>query len=78
MTRKRQTETQEQAAKDKKTKQDCMKRKREEMRQRSRNDSRDCNGEDMTNVIDHATREAKQFYTGHGIQQTTCTHSLNF
>ncbi len=61
MMRKRQTETEEQAAKRKKSKQDCMRRKREEMRQRSRNDSRDCNGEDMTNVIDFATKEAKHF-----------------
>ncbi len=59
--RKRQTETEEQGAKRKKTKRDCMRRKREEMRQRSRNDGRDCNGEDMTNVIDCATKEAKQF-----------------
>jgi hypothetical protein len=59
--KKRQTETEEQAAKRKKTKRDCMRRKREEMRQQSRNDSRDCNGEDMTNIIDHATKEAKQF-----------------
>ncbi len=60
-TRNRQNETEEQAAKCKKTKRDCMRRKREEMSHRSRNDSRDCNGEDMTNVIDCATKEAKQF-----------------
>ncbi len=65
-----QTKTSEQAAKCKKTDCDCKTRKREEMRHRSQNDSRDCNGEDMTNVIDRATKEAKQFYTGHGIQQT--------
>jgi hypothetical protein len=61
MMRKRQTETEEQAAKCKKTKWDCMRRKCEEMRQQSLNDSRDCNGEDMTKVIYHATKEAKQF-----------------
>jgi hypothetical protein len=38
-----------------------MRRKREEMRHRSQNDSRDCHGEDMTNVIDRATKEAKHF-----------------
>jgi hypothetical protein len=59
-TRSRQNETEEQAAKRKKTKRDCMRRKREEMRHQSRNDSRDCNQEDMTNVIDCATKEAKQ------------------
>ncbi len=31
------------------------------MRHRFLNDSSDCNGEDMTNVIDHATKEAKPF-----------------
>ncbi len=30
-----------------------MRRKREEMRHQSQNDSRDCNGDNMTNVIDH-------------------------
>ncbi len=68
--RKQQTETEEQAAKQKETKQNCMRRKREEMRHQSQNDSRDCNGDDMKNVIDCATKEAKQFYTGHRIQQT--------
>ncbi len=38
-----------------------MRRKREEMRHRSQNDSRDCHGEDMTNIIDCAMKEAKQF-----------------
>jgi hypothetical protein len=56
-----QTETSDQAAKRKKTDCDCKTRKREEMRHRSHNDSRDCNREDMTNVIDHATKEAKQY-----------------
>jgi hypothetical protein len=59
--RQRQTETEEQGVKRKKTRQDCMRRKREEMRHQSQNDSRDCHGEDMTNVIDQATKEAKQF-----------------
>jgi hypothetical protein len=60
-TRKLQTETEEQAAKCKKTNRDCLRRKREELRHRSRNDSRDCNGEDMANFIYHVTKEAKQF-----------------
>jgi hypothetical protein len=38
-----------------------MRRKCEEMRHRSQNDSRDCCGEDTTNVIDCATEEAKHF-----------------
>jgi hypothetical protein len=38
-----------------------MRRKREEMRHQSQNDSRFCHAEDMTNVIDRATNEAKQF-----------------
>jgi hypothetical protein len=59
--RQQQTETEEQGAKCKKTKRDCMRRKREEMRHRSQNDSIDCHGEDMTNVIHCATKEAKQF-----------------
>jgi hypothetical protein len=59
--RQRQTEMSDQTAKRKKTDCDCKTRKREEMRHRSQNDSRDCNGEDMTNVIDGATKEAKQF-----------------
>jgi hypothetical protein len=61
ITRKRQTESDEQGAKRKKTNRDCLRRKREELRHQSRNDSRDCNREDMTNVIDRATKEAKQF-----------------
>ncbi len=60
-TKQRQTVTEEQGAKSKKTKQDCMRKKREEMRLQSQNDRRDCNGEDMTNVIDRAKKEAKQF-----------------
>jgi hypothetical protein len=60
-TRQRQTEMEEQGAKHKKTKWDCLRRKCEEMRHRSQNDSRDCHGEDMTNVIGCATKEAKQF-----------------
>ncbi len=61
-TRNRQNETEEQAAKCKKTKRDCMRKKHEEMRHRSQNDSRDCNGEDITNVIDRVTKKAKQFF----------------
>jgi hypothetical protein len=38
-----------------------MRRKREEMRHQSQNDSRDCNGDNMTNIINCATKEAKQF-----------------
>ena len=61
VSKQQQTETEEQVANRKKTNRDCLRRKREEMRQQSRNDSRDCNGEDMTNVIDCAMKEAKQF-----------------
>jgi hypothetical protein len=46
-----------------------MRRKREEMRHQSQNDSRDFHGEDMTNVNDHATRKQNNFYTGHRIQE---------
>ncbi len=60
-TKQRQTETEEQGAKHKKTKRDCMRKKREEMRHQSQNDRRDCYWEDMTNVINRATKEAKQF-----------------
>ena len=60
-TRKRQTETEEQGAKRKKTMQRCVTRMREERRHQSENDRRDCNGEDMSNVIDRAKKEAKQF-----------------
>jgi hypothetical protein len=49
-----------------------MRRKREEMRYRSQNDSRDCNRDDMTNVIDCATKEAKQFL--HRTQDPANTH----
>jgi hypothetical protein len=31
------------------------------MKHQSQNDSRDCNGEDMTNIINRATKEAKKF-----------------
>ena len=58
-TRQQQTETEEQGAKCKKTKWDHTRRKREEMRHQSQNNNRGCNGDDMTNVIDHATKEAK-------------------
>ncbi len=51
----------EQAAKHKKTIQDCTRRKREEMRHQSQNNNRGCNGDDMKKVIDHAKKEAKQF-----------------
>ena len=61
MAKQRQTETEEQGAKRKKTDRDFKRRKREEMRLQSQNYWRDCNGEDMTNVIDHAKKEAKQF-----------------
>ena len=33
----------------------------EEMRHQLQNDRRDCNGEDMTNAINRATKEAKQY-----------------
>ncbi len=59
--RQQQTETEEQAAKSKKTKRDRTRRKREKMRHQSQNNNRGCNGDDMTNVIDRATKEVKQF-----------------
>ena len=52
VSKQQQTETEEQAAKRKMTNRDCLRRKR---------DIRDCNGEDITNVIDHAMKEAKHF-----------------
>ncbi len=61
MTKHRQTETKEQGVKRKKTKRDCMRNKREEMRHRFLKYGRDCTGVDMTNVINPATKEAKQF-----------------
>jgi hypothetical protein len=61
MKRQRQTETDEQGAQCKKTDRDFKRRKREEMRYRYQNDSKGCNGDDMTNVIDRATKEVKQF-----------------
>jgi carboxypeptidase C (cathepsin A) len=60
-TKQRQTETEEQCAKRRKTKRDCMRKKRKEMRHQLQSDRRDCNGQDMTNVIDRATKEARQF-----------------
>ncbi len=59
--RQRQTETEEQGVKRKKTKRNCMRKKREEMRHRFLKYGRDCTGEDMTNVINCATKEVKQF-----------------
>ncbi len=61
MKRQRQTETDEQGAQRKKTDHDFKRRKPEEMRHQYQNDSKGCNGDDMTNVIDPATKEAKQF-----------------
>jgi hypothetical protein len=59
--RKRQTKTNKQGTKRKKTDPDCKMRKRhKDKTHRSQNDSRDCYGEDMTNVINWATKEAKQ------------------
>ncbi len=61
VSKQQQTETKEQTDARKKTNRDNMRRKREEMRHQFLNDSRDCNREDMTNIIDCATKEAKQF-----------------
>jgi hypothetical protein len=61
MKRQQQTETNEQDTQRKKTDHDFKRRKCEEMRHRYQNDSKGCNGDDMTNTIDHATKEAKQF-----------------
>ena len=65
MTKHRQSDAEEQGAKRNKTNRDSMRRKREiereERRHQSQSDRRDCNGEDMSNVIDRATKEAKQF-----------------
>jgi hypothetical protein len=36
-----------------------MRRKHKEMRHQSQNDSRDCNGDNMTNVIDHDKTQEK-------------------
>jgi len=60
-TRKRQTETEEQSVKRKKTDRESKRRKREERRHQSENDRRDSSGEDMSKIIDRATKEAKQF-----------------
>jgi hypothetical protein len=61
MKRQRQTETNEQGTQRKKTDHDFKRRKHEEMRHRYQNDSKGCNGDDMTNIIDRATKEATQF-----------------
>ncbi len=60
-TRHQQTETEVQGAKRRKTDHDFKRRKREEMRNQLQNDRRDCNGEDMTTVIDRAMKEARNF-----------------
>ena len=60
-TRHQQTETEVQGAKRRKTDRDFKRRKREEMRNQLQNDRRDCNGEDMTTVIDRAMKEARKF-----------------
>ncbi len=56
MTKQLQTETEEQGVKRKKTDSDYKRRKRKEKRHQSQS-----NKEDMTNVIDHEMKEAKQF-----------------
>ena len=56
VTKQQQTETEEQGVKRKKTDSDYKRRKRKEKRHQSQS-----NKEDMTNVIDHAMKEAKQF-----------------
>ena len=53
MAKQRQTETEQQGAKRKKTDRESKRRKREE--------GRDSSVEDMSKIIDHATKEAKQF-----------------
>ncbi len=50
-TKQRQTETEDQGAKCRKTDRYFKRRKREDMRHQSQNDRRDCNGQDMTNVL---------------------------
>ena len=60
-TRHQQSETERQGARRKKTNRDCLKRKCEETRNQLQNDRRDCNGEDMTTVIDRATIEGGKF-----------------
>jgi len=57
MAKQGQTETEEQGAKHKKTDCDFKRRKHEEMRHQSQSNREDT----MTNVIDHATKEATQF-----------------
>jgi hypothetical protein len=61
MKRQWQTETDEQGAQRKKTYCDFKRRKHEEMRHQYQNDSKGCDGDDMTNVIDRATKEATHF-----------------
>ena len=56
VTKQQQTETEEQGATRKKADCDFKRRKREEMRHQTQS-----NREDMTNVIDQATKETKQF-----------------
>ncbi len=61
VTKQWQTETEEQGTKRWKTDRDFKRRKCEELRIQLQNDRRDCNGEDMTTVIDHAMKEARKF-----------------
>ena len=61
MRRKRETEADDQCDKRKKTDRDSKRRQREEMRHQLQNYRRDCNKQDMTNVINRATKEAKQY-----------------
>ena len=68
--RKHQTETDEQRTKRKKTNRDCLRRNCEDKRHQSQNDNEDCRGEHMRNVINWATKEATQFYSGHRIFPT--------
>ena len=62
MTRiKRETEADDQCAKHKKTDRDSKRRQSEEVRHQLQNYRNDCNKQDMTNVINCATKEAKQY-----------------
>jgi hypothetical protein len=61
MKRQWQTEIDKQGTQRIKTDRDFKRRKCEEMRHRYQNDSKGCSGDDMANVIDRATKEAKQF-----------------
>jgi hypothetical protein len=56
VTKQQKTEMEEQGTKRRKTDRDFKRRKREEMRNQLQNDRRDCNGEDMTTVIDCAMK----------------------